>query len=1631
MTIVGNGAFAYCYSMETVNFGDSVTTIGEMAFYECTSLTSVEIPDSVTIVDDYTFAYCCSLETVNLGDGVTTIGEMAFYECTALTSVEIPDSVTIVDDSAFAYCYDLETVNFGDSVTTIGAEAFRGCTSLTSVEIPDSVTTIRNETFRGCYELSDVYYSGSQEQWSAIEVGRYNEPLLNAKIHYNSIPVDPSAQPTGRLELSYDGKIYDLFTQPVSLEEESGIVVAVRVKHEGPEKLWLSQNAAAAVELENDGWVMITPGELFEPEHDIYLLTINEETGETTAEKTRLQILEKEKDGELFPGGDIEGLNFKLGKEIGFTIPESVPAFGGAEIKWEFDAIPISVEYDKEDDNKINVVFGTNLAHSDGKEDKYFKDFDFEEYKKDLKKAASKQGRTLKQLRNDFKMSNAYKMNLFGGKVLGGGKGEPSFDLDVAGYAEMKIIDGKYTFVEGQLCLEAEVSYTYEGQLFIWVVPIVYEIGGGVGAGFEGNMLNIDPESFVPEFEAYLTAKIKAIVGAGIGVAKVASVGASGEGSLNLKSALHKDYLKAWGEGEADFYVKVLGKKVASKVFAKGDFLIYETGNPDGLIPDNAVSLASVEAPSMYAMIRKDGVYENESRAYLENNTEWYGSYPPIAMMALEYTNKDLQLLAENIYTESAPIICEVDGQTVMVMLWDDETRADIDRTMLVWSVYDEETGTWSEPVAVHNDGTADLYPNFKDGWVVWQNQKSVMDDSMALADIAALGEVYAAKWNGTGFDEPIAVTDNDTMDSLPSVCANGEDVTVTWMTNTENDILGLTGTNAIFTCVLGEGPQVLAENLPMVTALSAGYTDGEAQIAYAIDMDKDLETTADWELFLNGEQLTDNDVLDSNPVFVGNMLYYYQGGNVLSRNVTDGTEQAVFEDALPGLTDSFAVATNENGDAAIWWAGAVEGGAEIFCALNTDGTWSEVIQLTEAGNQCRYPTGTLQEDGSMVLGFCNSIWADGDIMQNDLYTLAVEPGYDLALENVYVDESTMTVYATVKNNGEMAVDGYTLTLSDGGINNEQTVAEPLKAGASAEVEIAYILPDNMAKRQVTLTVASDAEEFNTDNNTASVTVGNCDVELSHVESYEIIPKTSAVATVCNAGYADTGEVTVCLRRNTADGEVVATQTIEDLAPGESKDVTFYYEPVNEENVLWYVTASTDEEEISLGNNDAYFVNEYYNTVASYDHDIVRYEQREDGLTVNAYAENNTDTDLTAKAVLMIVGVDGQLKKSVVQDIAISAYNSADIAFELEDLTMADDDEARFLVCKDVVITSNGNKTHTIVTDCLCGETTSNMTVVCADADKDCDCDVCGATIKTIAKASFAGSNMTLGNELEVNFLMTKTNLPAGDYTAVITQKMADGTERVTELAMADWNTMGSYHKISARIAAREMADDLYIEIKDAEGYVYNEEYFTSVRGYAGRALASSSTTDFVRIMMIDMLNYGAAAQNHFKYRTDDLANNALTETQQALATDKVECANEQVKDATVYGSNLSLEDSILLNTYFKGLKGKDVSKMYAMVTFTDFEGKAKEVRMEGTEFEQYGSSGDIYKVVVDDIVLSDAKQPVTVTVYNADGSVYGTGSDSVESYVARAEANNADTYGLYANIMKFATSAYNYITNK
>ena len=52
--------------------------------------------------------------------------------------------------------------------------------------IPVSVKTIHGSAFASCDNLSDVTYGGTEKQWDAINIEIYNEPLLEANIHFKN-----------------------------------------------------------------------------------------------------------------------------------------------------------------------------------------------------------------------------------------------------------------------------------------------------------------------------------------------------------------------------------------------------------------------------------------------------------------------------------------------------------------------------------------------------------------------------------------------------------------------------------------------------------------------------------------------------------------------------------------------------------------------------------------------------------------------------------------------------------------------------------------------------------------------------------------------------------------------------------------------------------------------------------------------------------------------------------------------------------------------------------------------------------------------------------------------------------------------------------------------------------------------------------------------------------------------------------------------------------------------------------------------------------------------------------------------------------------------------------------------------
>ena len=208
LTSIGDGAFNWCESLESITIPDSVTSIGEGAFCCCAKLTSITIPDGVKSIGNHAFAGCSALESAIISEGVKSIGDNAFYNCTNLVNVSLPDSLTsisfntfygctnlqtyddgtayylgnsenhylvlvsviskeitsfTIDDktkfiwsSAFSECRVLESIENTQNILCIGSRAFEHCNNLKTFTIPYGVTTIEDNTFFCCTNMQTI-----------------------------------------------------------------------------------------------------------------------------------------------------------------------------------------------------------------------------------------------------------------------------------------------------------------------------------------------------------------------------------------------------------------------------------------------------------------------------------------------------------------------------------------------------------------------------------------------------------------------------------------------------------------------------------------------------------------------------------------------------------------------------------------------------------------------------------------------------------------------------------------------------------------------------------------------------------------------------------------------------------------------------------------------------------------------------------------------------------------------------------------------------------------------------------------------------------------------------------------------------------------------------------------------------------------------------------------------------------------------------------------------------------------------------------------------------------------------------------------------------------------------------------
>ena len=232
---IADYAFIDCLALESVTIPDSITFIHSYAFVGCDMLRDITvdennvnyksvdgnlyskdekvlvqyaraksdtvftIPTNVTTIGDGAFSAATSLVRINIHSGVTTIGLLAFSDCSALQAISVDgananyksiDGNLYSKDGKKLIQYAIGKVETGfiipSNVTIIGEGAFMSATKLDSITISVNVTQIMEDAFCNCSSLKKVYYTGSEQNWSEIEISELgNECLLLADKIYN------------------------------------------------------------------------------------------------------------------------------------------------------------------------------------------------------------------------------------------------------------------------------------------------------------------------------------------------------------------------------------------------------------------------------------------------------------------------------------------------------------------------------------------------------------------------------------------------------------------------------------------------------------------------------------------------------------------------------------------------------------------------------------------------------------------------------------------------------------------------------------------------------------------------------------------------------------------------------------------------------------------------------------------------------------------------------------------------------------------------------------------------------------------------------------------------------------------------------------------------------------------------------------------------------------------------------------------------------------------------------------------------------------------------------------------------------------------------------------------------------
>ena len=265
--------------------------------------------------------------------------------------------------------------------------------------------------------------------------------------------------------------------------------------------------------------------------------------------------------------------------------------------------------------------------------------------------------------------------------------------------------------------------------------------------------------------------------------------------------------------------------------------------------------------------------------------------------------------------------------------------------------------------------------------------------------------------------------------------------------------------------------------------------------------------------------------------------------------------------------------------------------------------------------------------------------------------------------------------------------------------------------------------------------------------------------------------------------------------------------------------------------------------------------------------------------------------------------------------------------------------------------------------------------------------------------------SLSLESSITMNFKVLKDSVSSFD-DFYVTVKFGEKEEKITEYKQGGNYYVFSYKGINPQL----MNDEITAVLHAKNG---NKEYTSpqkvmSVKKYAYTMLDRYSAEEHskLRTLLVDLLNYGAMAQKYVGYKTDNLVNSDLTDTQKSWASKNI----GDFKNIRDFNFKTISNPSVQWNAC--GLVLNNSIMIRAKFSAKDIENKTVEFAFRNTKFiydkNDFVNNGDgTYYVYCNELFAHELSNEIFITVCENGIPCSNTMRFSVESYASTVQQSS------------------------